>query len=333
MLANLKYENTPCLFIMGMHRSGTSATTGALRCLGVELGKNLYHGHTGINPKGYFENSKLADTNDEILYKIGSSWDDILPREDSWWKSADLAPLKSKLSKHLVSDFSGSPLWAVKDPRMCRLLPLWLEIMESLNRSPHFLFVIRSPEEVYQSLNKRDGFSREKALLLWNLHYLEAVTQSEGYNRSFMTFDNFLSNPTKELGRIERELGLEFPIPVSAAHNLLDKFVSKNLRHHSSLPSSSNEKTPLNLITRNLENKLKMLSNSDAEKTNVNFTDTEKQLSDYLASFNPTFAEHARSIARSRGNEKLALIRIFRSWSWVAGKPIRFIERLLGRDV
>ena len=51
------------LIIIGMHRSGTSATTGSLPCLGVELGHELHGAHPGINEKGYFEHGQLTDIN------------------------------------------------------------------------------------------------------------------------------------------------------------------------------------------------------------------------------------------------------------------------------
>lgn len=61
------------VIIIGMHRSGTSAATGALKCLGVDLGGKLYRGHQQINAKGYFEHSDIAETNDEILWRLGSA--------------------------------------------------------------------------------------------------------------------------------------------------------------------------------------------------------------------------------------------------------------------
>ncbi|MBS3936798.1 MAG: hypothetical protein KGZ43_11555 [Sulfuritalea sp.] len=68
-MAARQADERKVLVVVGMHRSGTSATTGALRCLGVSLGDRLYAGHRGINDKGYFEHSDIADTNDEVLWQ------------------------------------------------------------------------------------------------------------------------------------------------------------------------------------------------------------------------------------------------------------------------
>lgn len=70
--------NNSSLIVLGIYRSGKSATTEMLRCLGVELGKKLYAGHAHINAKGYFEHSDIADKNDEALLALNSAWDDIL---------------------------------------------------------------------------------------------------------------------------------------------------------------------------------------------------------------------------------------------------------------
>ncbi|MBE9481821.1 MAG: sulfotransferase family protein, partial [Bacteroidetes bacterium] len=63
-----------CIFILGMHRSGTSAITGVLKILGVNLGSSLMP-PLEDNPKGYFENLNVFKVNEEILGSINSSWD------------------------------------------------------------------------------------------------------------------------------------------------------------------------------------------------------------------------------------------------------------------
>jgi hypothetical protein len=47
------------VFIVGMHRSGTSALSGALEKLGLSVGKTVMPPHAQ-NPKGYFENLALT---------------------------------------------------------------------------------------------------------------------------------------------------------------------------------------------------------------------------------------------------------------------------------
>jgi hypothetical protein len=183
-----------------------------MECLGVELGKKLYAGHQEINAKGYFEHTDIADLTEEALLGVGSSWDDILLKSDGWWESETLLPYSRQIVGHIRRDFSDKRLWALKDPRICRLLPWWLQILAGEGIKPYFMFVIRSPEAVFRSLRQRDGFSREKSYLLWLLHYLDAERWSRGHPRAFVEFDRLVAVPVNELMRAEGELGLEFPV-------------------------------------------------------------------------------------------------------------------------
>ena len=316
------------LIIVGMHRSGTSATTGAMHCMGVQLGERLYAGHSDINAKGYFEHSDIADANDAALLSIGSSWDDILPMEDGWWKRKELLPHAEKMRQYIRRDFAQSPLWALKDPRVCRMLPWWLEIFSQENISPHFIFVVRTPDEVYRSLEKRDGFSREKSIMLWLLHYLEAERESRGYPRAFTLFDQFLENPAGELLKIERQLGVNYPVPVAAATECLDRFLSRDLRNHK---GSDNKKsgTPTERLAYELESRLRKAS-QDAQ---IATDDLWQQLEEIQARYPPLLVEHLRAIGKRRGETERYIHRVERSFSKYAGKPVRFVERLFGRDV
>jgi len=324
------------LVIIGMHRSGTSATTGALQCLGVQLGKRLYAGHAGINDKGYFEHSDIADTNDEVLWKMGSSWDDVLLKPEGWWEKEELEPYKEKMKGFIRRDFAGSQLWAVKDPRVCRLLPWWLAILKDENITPYFLFVIRRADEVYRSLEKRDGFSKDKALLLWFLHYIEAEKYSRNYSRAFLSFDKFLYDPAGELQRVEGALGIKYPVSVPEATACLSQFLSAKLRHHESKPGAEDNSNELYGMVTRLEAELLKAASDGGSSLNVGEID---QLADGILSFQQRhfygpLVEHIQSIGKYRGGAQITLNKIFRSWSWYPGKPIRFLERsLFKRDV
>ncbi len=63
-------------FILGMHRSGTSALGGTLNLMGLEFGSNLMIANDG-NPKGYFENNFICKLNEKILLEAKSVWHDI----------------------------------------------------------------------------------------------------------------------------------------------------------------------------------------------------------------------------------------------------------------
>ncbi|MDD5611581.1 MAG: hypothetical protein PHF75_00915 [Gallionella sp.] len=314
-----------------MHRSGTSASTGALQCVGVQLGEKLYAGHSDVNAKGYFEHSDIADTNEEVLLRLGSAWDDVLIKPDGWWKRAELRPFADKMRGYIRRDFSNSQLWAVKDPRVCRLLPWWLEIFKAEGISPHFLFVVRSPQDVYGSLQRRDGFSREKSYMLWLLHYLEAEAGSRGYPRTFSSFDHFLEDPQGELRRIERQLGLRFPISVESAGACLGQFLSKDLRHHQAGEVGEMPESVLVGLAHQLDARLR--SATQAAEATLDTTDLYQQVQTLQSGLDALLVEQLRSVGVRRGEVELTVHRLMRSWSWFTGKPVRVVERLFGRDV
>lgn len=319
------------LIVIGMHRSGTSATTGALRCLGIELGRKLYTGHSNINAKGYFEHSDIADTNEEVLLSLGSAWDDILLKHNGWWTQDQLKPFAAKICHYISRDFSRSVLWAVKDPRICRLLPWWSKILAGQGITPHFLFVIRAPDAVCHSLARRDGFSRDKSLLLWLLHYLEAERDSRGYPRAFMTFDRFLEDPIGELTRVEGDLDLHFPKSPPVAEHCLKQFLSVDLRHHRR-GNEQQQLTPIATLAYELEAQLENAASAERSET-IDTDGIAQELASLLGQFQPLLVEQLQSVGTQRGQVELTVNRTMRSWSWVLGKPVRHLERLLRRDV
>lgn len=321
------------LIVIGMHRSGTSATTGALQCLGVQLGKKLYAGHQNVNAKGYFEHSDIADTNEEALQAIGSSWDDLLLREENWWRQDCLKPYTKQIRQYIQRDFSSSLLWAIKDPRVSRLLPWWLDVLAAEQVSPHFLFVVRSPADVFRSLERRDGFSREKAYLLWTLHYLEAERWSRKFPRTFMEFDRFLEAPLDEFARVEKALDLVFPVPLSQARACMEQFLSRDMRHHQEA-DIQHASTPILYLAHDLyKQMLHFVEKGNVAQDESSLDTLWQRMEAIQDGFPHPLVEHLRDITRTRGEIRLTLNRLVRSWSWYTGKPVRLLERWLGRNV
>jgi hypothetical protein len=323
------------IIILGMHRSGTSATTGMLNCLGVTLGKNLYAGHENINAKGYFEHSGLANNNEEALLAINSAWDDILPKDPDWWKNEELAHYAQKIEHYFQTDFSKATVWAIKDPRFCRLLPWWLEILNTHRINSKFVIVIRPPHEVYLSLKKRDGFSLEKSYLLWLLHYLDAEYWTRGMPRAFVTFESLVNNPVATFSNIEQSLDLRFPISPEQASESLSQFISKDLIHHSEqLPDNSN---PIKLVELALDLHTRLSTVAENSQIHPGFEQMDAirmQVNDIQQSFCPLLIEHIRQTNKIRSSLQLTMNKVLRSKSWVFYKPLRFLERrIIGRDV
>jgi hypothetical protein len=58
-----------------------------------------------------------------------------------------------------------------------------------------------------------------------------------------------------------------------------------------------------------------------------------RRLDSLQSEFPQPLVEHVRDINERHAEARQFVSRTMRSWSWLVGKPIRFVERLFGRNV
>ncbi|MBU1692061.1 MAG: sulfotransferase [Gammaproteobacteria bacterium] len=223
------------IFVLGMHRSGTSALTGVLSLLGADPGPSLMPSHESINPKGFWEHEDIVAIHDRLLEALGSFWHDERDLPENWWQFPVVILFRREVIEVLRRDFGQSPLWIVKDPRMCRLLPLWLDILHEVGCAPYFVIGLRSPFEVARSLERRDGFSEAKSCLLWLEYLLEAERWSRAYPRVVVTYDQLLADWQATSRQIAEGLGLSWQSRVEDVAARINAFLEPTLRHHHAL--------------------------------------------------------------------------------------------------
>lgn len=151
-----------------MHRSGTSAITQILSKAGFYLGdpSDIMHGNQW-NPDGYFERLSVVMMNDIILYLAGGSWHS--PPDE---KNIFRLRLDPKIEA-LLNAYKGNDQAVIKDPRMCLTFPVWKDL---LSNNARIIYIRRNPDTIASSLQKRDGFSREKGVDLCRI-YSERVKE------------------------------------------------------------------------------------------------------------------------------------------------------------
>ena len=213
-----------------MHRSGTSALSGAFNILGANHGSSIMP-PAEDNPKGYWEHTKIVEIHDQLFEDMSLSWDSTGPLPANWLKLAACNDAKKKLISICKKDFSAPGVHCIKDPRMCRFLPLWGEICAELKLSACFAFILRSPEEVAGSIFERDGYSIERSLYLWALHIFDVVKFIVDKPNHVLTYENLLDNPAEEMVNLINSLNLAELAKVDEAR--LRKFVSRKLKHQS----------------------------------------------------------------------------------------------------
>ncbi len=220
------------VFILGMHRSGTSAVANLLSKLGVDLGGNLLPGDPMVNKHGFWENIELIDIHNELMATFDSSWFDFRGLPTDWLSSKKTEQYRSRIVKALEKDFTNHDLMAVKDPRLCRLLPLWLDIVRQAGGLSRFLLVMRNPLEVAGSLKKRDNFDIGTSALLWLVYTLESEFYSRDAPRTIVRFDRILDDWRESVSRISIDLRIEWPVKEKEIEDIIAKEIDSGLRHH-----------------------------------------------------------------------------------------------------
>ncbi len=225
-------NNRMIVAVLGMHRGGTSAVTRGLTALGVELGLNLVE--PGFdNPTGFWEDREIVDLNDRLLHQIGISYESVALVPRNLHTDPDFEALRSDATKLVQSRLDINPLWGLKDPRLCRLLPFWKPIFNQCAATVCYVISVRDPLSVAHSLQARNQFPVPKSFLLWLQHYAGAVCATHGTTREFVEFDALIDHPSAMLERVATTLGLPLTAERTAAiGQFAESFVSTELRHH-----------------------------------------------------------------------------------------------------
>jgi hypothetical protein len=193
----------PWVLVVGMHRSGTSAITGALGRLGlaVPAPEDLVTGRPD-NPVHY-ESRALTDVDDAVLAAVGGTWSAPPVLNPGWERSPSV--LNAMAGAHPAAwrafPNGGPVVW--KDPRMCLLLPLWRNVLPG---PVTVVFVWRSPLAVARSLGSRQGFTVSHGLALWERYNRAALAALAGHQVFVVHYEEMLATPEITLGALARWL-------------------------------------------------------------------------------------------------------------------------------
>jgi len=190
----------PWLLVVGMHRSGTSAMTGAMAALGFNTP------HTDdlavwveSNPE-HWESRSMVRVDDQLLRRMGGSWEAPPVREPGWefYPSVIERPDPDAVTVAAAAYPSEGPIvW--KDPRVCLLLPYWLHV---LPRPVAALLVWRDPLPVARSLVRRDNMHMADGIALWERYNRVALEDLVGVDTYVCGFESVLADPPTAIGGI-----------------------------------------------------------------------------------------------------------------------------------
>ena len=220
-----------CVAVVGMHRSGTSATAGLLVGLGLAgpSAEDLVPA-TESNERGHWESETVHMCNVRVLAARGADTYAPPPPASGWEHDRRFDPMRVEAAHWLTSTSDGRPL-VLKDPRLCITLPLWRTALPAPLAT---IFVLRDPLEVARSLQARDELPIVLGLALWDRYVRSAALSLEGSPTLVVDYAAMMADPVKwsevVCGYLE-ELGIRLD-PDSRGAAV--KFLDARLRHQES---------------------------------------------------------------------------------------------------
>jgi len=191
-------------FVLGMHRSGTSALTGMLAKAGLDVPDDLMdRPDDAINLKGYWESEGLMQVNDQLFDQLGRHWSSSDRLPSGWPRTPAAARWQRVLIHQLTTTCQGTRHPVIKDPRLCVLMEGIRPLLQASAADITFLIPVRHPLAVARSLRKAQGTSLERGLALWIAHVREAERHTRDQRRLILDFDDLIVNPDAVLKRCQ----------------------------------------------------------------------------------------------------------------------------------
>ena len=91
----------------------------------------------------------------------------------------------------LLEKLDRKGTWALKDPRLSLLLPIFLRHL----KDPVAVIAYRNPVEVARSLEQRNQLPQLVGMALWEAYVISALRASVGVPRLFVGYDELIRSP------------------------------------------------------------------------------------------------------------------------------------------
>ena len=179
------------IFVIGMHRCGTSLVSNCLVENGFSIGKTKNKDKDWQNPNGYFENDAFTNLHNKLLHYNHSSWYSITKG------TMDYTQDHVNEYRHILkSEFENETLLLIKDPRLSFFVDFLKEVCSD-NYEYKFLFLTRNKQECCQSLSKAQNKNEEVCNNLYD------ITMKK-YEDDFLLIDHkdILSKNTEIMNQI-----------------------------------------------------------------------------------------------------------------------------------
>ena len=163
------------VFIIGMHRCGTSLLSSCLVENNFSIGTNINKDKDLFNPNGYYENDSFTEFHEELLKYNNCSWYSI-NKKMNYTKTH----VKDYI-RLILKEFKSSKLILIKDPRLTFFID-FLEEVCNKDYNTYFLFLSRNKLEVCRSICFAQKITVEEANKLYDITH-------ENYSNKFLKID------------------------------------------------------------------------------------------------------------------------------------------------
>lgn len=217
------------VFVLGMHRSGTSAATRLINLLGLRSPRDEdLVPPSSKNPKGYWESMSLVAFNNRVLAAVGSEMGCPVAFEPGWEDDSRLDSLRHDARELFRQTFPTAP-WVWKDPRNCLTFAFW---RGALGVQPVVVLVDRNPLEIVaSSLRSGRGEGRIYALALWERYLRHALDQVAGLPVLVTEYGELLSAPLAWCEQVRAFLTEAGVTAHDRRDNDVLSFVDSRMRH------------------------------------------------------------------------------------------------------
>lgn len=230
------------ILILGMHRSGTSAITWLLGQAGADLPIDPLPPQPD-NPMGSWESQAMVAAHNRLLTKLQSSWFDTRALDWHRRRQETLQTCKADIRAAIEFGWPDTELLAIKDPRICRFVPLISEVLGEMEIACRTVLALRSPDSVAASLVAHEGMGANYGRLLWLRHMMDAEQATRDMPRVAINYDEVIEDWRSAVPALSRITGRSWN-PDAEQQAKIDAYLRSELRHNTDVTHETKATPP-----------------------------------------------------------------------------------------
>ena len=183
------------VFVIGMHRCGTSLVTSILTEMGFSTGISKNKDKDWQNPNGYYENDALLYHHNKMLAYNGNSYLNVT--------NCDLSYTDEHVADYVAAikkEFEGTNKIVIKDPRLSFFVSFLYKVAEKLNSQCYLIFCTRDRHESASSLSKAQQVDIDSCFALYDV--TEQTRLKHYHELHIINYNQLLENSQLVVNRL-----------------------------------------------------------------------------------------------------------------------------------